>query len=82
MSVGLSVFVSARISPDTSDLYQIFMHVAYIRGSVVLRHVYDRRIAYRWERVFFPIENALSAWKGGAWECTARAKYAIYDCRV
>jgi len=35
------------------------------------------RIAYGWEGVFFPIDNALSAGKGG-WECTARAKYAIY----
>ena len=38
-------------------------------------------IAYRREGVFFPIENALSAGKG-VWECTARAKYAIYDCLV
>jgi len=37
------------------------------------------RIAYRREGVFFPSENALSAGKGG-WECTAWAKYAIYDC--
>ena len=42
-------------------------------------------IAYRRERVFFPIENTLhniacglSAGKGG-WECTAWATYAIYD---
>jgi len=41
------------------------------------------RIAYRREGVFFPIENALSAGKGGR-ECRARAKYAyaIYDCLV
>ena len=39
------------------------------------------RITYRREGVFFPIENALSARKGG-WECTARAKCAIYDCLV
>jgi len=36
-------------------------------------------IAFCREGVFFPTENALSAGKGG-WECTARAKYAIYDC--
>jgi len=36
------------------------------------------RIAYCRERVFFPIENALLAGKGG-WECTARAKYAIWE---
>jgi len=35
-------------------------------------------IAYRREGVFFPIDNALSAGKGG-WQCTAWAKYAIYD---
>jgi len=34
------------------------------------------RIAYRLKGVFFPVENALSAGKGG-WECAARAKYAI-----
>jgi len=39
------------------------------------------RIAYRREWVFFPIENALLAGKGG-WECTAWVKYAIYDCLV
>jgi len=39
------------------------------------------RIACRREGVFFPIENTLSARKGG-WECTARVKYAIYDCLV
>jgi len=39
------------------------------------------RIAYRREGVFFPIENALSAVKG-RWECTAWAKYAMYDYLV
>jgi len=39
------------------------------------------RIAYRREGVFVAAENALSAGKGGS-ECTARAKYAIYDCLV
>jgi len=40
------------------------------------------RIACRREGAFFPNENALSAGKLGGWECTARAKYAIYDCFV
>jgi len=44
------------------------------------------RIAYRREGFFsefFPNENALLAGKGGwEWECTARAKCAIYDCLV
>jgi len=39
------------------------------------------RITYHREGVFFPIENMLWAGKGG-WECTARAKKAIYDCLV
>ena len=39
------------------------------------------RMAYRREGVFFPIENALSAGKGG-WESTVRVKYPIYDCLV
>jgi len=39
------------------------------------------RIAYRREGVFFPIENALLARKGG-WERIAQAKYVIYNCLV
>jgi len=35
-----------------------------------------RSIAYRREGVFFPIENALYAGKGG-WECTVRVVYMI-----
>jgi len=38
-------------------------------------------MAYRWEGVFFLIENALSAGKGG-WESTVWVKYLIYDCLV
>jgi len=56
----------------------IFLHVAYVRGSVLLRHVYDRPHRLSSGRGFFPVENALSAGKG-AWECTARVKYPIYD---
>ena len=41
----LSVCLSARISREenhTRDLYQISVHVAYVVGSVLLRHVDDR----------------------------------------
>jgi len=38
-------------------------------------------IAYHLDGVFFPIENALLAEKGG-WECTTWVKYAIHDCLV
>jgi len=38
-------------------------------------------IACHREGVFFPVENALSLEEGG-WDCTVRAKYAIYDCLV
>jgi len=65
----------------TRHLYQIFVHVAYFRGSVLLRHVYDRPHRLSTGKDFLPFENALSPGKGG-WECTARAKYAIYDCIV
>ena len=34
--------VCEDISGTTRDLYQIFVHVAFVRGSVLLRHVYDR----------------------------------------
>jgi len=46
------------------DLYQYFAHVAYVRGSVLLRHVYDRPHRLSPGRGFLPIENALSAGKG------------------
>jgi len=41
MSVCLSVCPRAYLQNHTRDLYQIFVHVAYVRGSV-LRHVDDR----------------------------------------
>ena len=64
-SVCLSVYLSARISRNhTSDLCQVFMRVAYVRGSVRLRHVYDRPHRLSPGRVFFLNENALSAGKG------------------
>jgi len=41
--VCLYVCLSTRISlKNTRDLYQIFVHVANVRGSVVLRHADDR----------------------------------------
>jgi len=46
LSVGLSVCLPVcqrgYLRNHTRDLCQIFMHVAYVRGSVLLRHVYDR----------------------------------------
>jgi len=45
MSVCLSVCLSVRedISGTTRAIFtKIFMHVAYHRGPVLLRHVYDR----------------------------------------
>jgi len=84
MSVSVCLSVHApKISPEPhARSLPIFVHAAYVRGSVLLWHVYTTgRIAYRREGVLFPIENALSAGKRG-WECTARAKYAMYDCLV
>jgi len=60
---------------------QIFVHAAFSVARTSSDMFTIGRIAFRREGVFFPIENALSAGKGG-WECTARAKYAIYDCLV
>ena len=42
MSVCVSVCPRAYIRNHTRDLYQVFVHVAYVRGSVILRHVDDR----------------------------------------
>jgi len=80
MSMSLCGSVCKDISGTTrAILPNFFVHVAYVHGSVLLWHVHDR--PHRREGVFFTIENALSAEKGG-WECTAWAKYAIYDCLV
>jgi len=42
LSVCLSVCPTGYLRNPTHDLYQIFVHVAYGRGSVVLRHTDDR----------------------------------------
>jgi len=55
--------------------------VAYVCGSSFSGMFTIGRIACRWEGVFFPIKNCIIGWESG-WECTARAKYAIYDCLV
>jgi len=70
--VCLSVCPRGYLQNHTRDLYQVLCMLSLVRGSVLLRRVYDRLIAYRREGVFFPTENALSAGKGG-WEFTARA---------
>jgi len=42
MSMSVCVSVRQDISGITRDLYQFFVHVACVRGSVLLRHVDDR----------------------------------------
>jgi len=44
LSVSLSVCLSDRISPEpyAQSLPIFFVHVAYVRGSVLLQHDYDR----------------------------------------
>jgi len=83
LSVTLCVSVCPRryLRNHMRDLYQIFVRVACVRGSVFLRHVYDRPHRLSPGMVF------LSHWKCSigqerGWECTARAKYPIYDCLV
>ena len=51
------------------------------RGTVVDMAGLAARQRWPQKGVFFHTDNALSAAKGG-WECTAQAKYAIYDCLV
>ena len=78
MWASLSVCPRGYHRNHTRDLYQFLclFPVSVARSSDTFM---IGRIAYRREGVFFPLENALSAGKGG-WECTAWAKYAIYDC--
>jgi len=83
MSVCLSVCVCLSVREDISGnthaiFTKLFVHVAYVRGLVPSGMFTISCIACRRERGFFPVENELSARKGG-WECTARAKYAICD---
>jgi len=64
LRVCLSVCLSARISPEPhAQSLPIFVHVAYVHGSVLLRHLYDRPHRLSLGRGS-PIENALSAGKG------------------
>jgi len=41
-SVCLSVRPTGYLRNHTRDLYQIVVHIAYVRGLVLLRYVYDR----------------------------------------
>jgi len=79
----LSVCLSTRISwePHAQSLpnFLCMLPMSMARSSSDIFTIV--RIVCHREGVFFPDENALSAGKGG-WECTARAKYPIYDCLV
>ena len=72
---------NAYISGTTRAIFAKFLCMlpTYVARSSDMFSI--GRIAYRREGVFFPTENALSAGKRG-WECTAREKYAIYNCLV
>jgi len=67
--VCLCVCLSSRISPEplARPLPIFFVHVAYVRGSVLLRHVDDR-------------PHRLSAGKGDG--SAQRVRSVIYDCLV
>jgi len=81
--VCLSVCLSARMSPEpharSLPNFLCMLPVSVVRSSSDKFTI--GRIACRREGLFFQIGNALSAGKVG-WECTARPKYAIYDCLV
>ena len=82
--VCLCVCLSVRqdISEKTRAIFtKLFVYVACVRGSVLLRHVYGRPHRLSPKRGFLSLKNALSVEKGG-WECTPRAKCTIYDCLV
>ena len=69
MSASVCVFICPRgyLRNHTNDLYQIFVHVAYVHGSVLLRHVDDR-------------PHRLSAGRGG--RSAQRGRSVVYDCLV
>jgi len=61
--VYLSVCLCVCLSVWTTRMIftKFFVHVAYLHGSVLLQHVYDRPHRLLLGRVFFPIDNALVA---------------------
>ena len=64
--ICLCVCLSARISPEPHARFlPIFVHVAYVRGSVLLRYVDDR-------------PHRLSAGRGDA--SAQHGRCVIYDC--
>jgi len=77
----MSVCPRGYLRNHMRDLYQIFVHIACVRGSVLLGHVYDRPHRLSPGRGFLPHCKCIIGRERG-WECTARAKYAIYDCLV
>jgi len=82
LSVCLFVCPRGYIGNHMRNLYQIFLCMLPVSMARFSSDMFTIvRIVYRREGVFFPDENALSAGKWG-WECTARAKYPIYDCLV
>ena len=53
------IFTKVFVHVASRDLYQIcFVHDAYICGSILLQHVYDRPHRVSLGGVFFPIDNA------------------------
>ena len=59
--------VCEDISGTTRAIFTIFVHIAYVRGSVLFRHVDDR-------------PHRLSAGKGDG--SAQRGRNVIYDCLV
>ena len=56
---------NAYISGTTHAIFtKFFMHVAYVRGSVLLQHVYDRPHRLLPGRVFFPLKMHCRPGKG------------------
>ena len=65
--VCLSVYLSVRedIFGTTRAIFaKFFMHVACVRGSVLLWHIYDRPIDYRREGVFFALKCIIGRERG------------------
>jgi len=63
----VSVCPRGYLRNHTRDLYPFFVHVAYVRGSVLLWHVDDR-------------PHRLSAGRGDV--SAQRGRKVIYDCLV
>jgi len=80
LSVCLFVSLWGYLQNHMRDLYQIFVHVAHVRGSVLLQHIYDReRFSSPLKMHYWPGKGDGSAQRGRSMLSTIALFYAVFD---